>query len=1299
MSEPHTIPLKPMRARGALAALAIIVLSLLALAPGASAFKVISESGAGASQTSRPNGLAVNHATSRLYVADTENNRVDVFGPAGTFQKAFGWGVATGAAKPQTCGPAATPPTVTCLRGLRGEGSGQFESPTTIAVDDSSGDVYVVDLTNQRVEKFDEEGNFLLTFGGGVDKTVPANVCTAASGHICGAGSDGFSEGEFSSSTTIFVGVGPGGVVYVIDNHRVGEKEKEKKNRLQRFGPSGAPIAPQRILLPEEELAGALAVDSTGDFYVAGEGGVETAIRKYEPDGSLIGVVTEEVFQALAVDSADNLFLATNTENGKETGGRKSIVEYDSSGSELRRFGYGLLEAGVGGLAPYESATGDIYASEREAAGAGGNRVLHIDIPEKGPLVFPAPCKTSILGNTKATLQAGVNPEGDATTYHFEYVDQHSFETEGGFSSPNTKATPESETIGADFVLHEAAAQVGLPEPLKPETKYHCRVVATNADAPAGIAGPEGTFTTLDPLEMGATWSSDVGTDTATLNATVNPLGIPTTAYFEYVDEATYEADIAGSGPGHGFDRATMAPDVGGGEQPIDLGAGENLKVATATIAGLQPGTAYRYRIVATDSLIAPKEIPGPTQVLRTYIPGAGALPDGRAHELVSPAQKNSAEVGVGPPAGGAASYISYQFIQAGATSGEAITYTSWTSFADPKSAPGTSQYLSKRTPAGWQTENIFPFGSERLLVPPFRGFSADLGFSAMVLGDPALGEGVEGFDNLYLRNNQTGALQALTTGAPKIEPERDLCLDYAGSSEDGSRAFFAASAAYAGAPEPNGGLYFSLYEWSLAHGLRPLSILPGKSTAAAPTTETAFGAKGVHCQTAEKVTRHVVSADGQRVFWTYAPVSGTTQLLARINGEETIQLDKKVAGGSGLSGSGVFQAASSDGSVALFTDDSRLTAGSGASEGAPDLYRYELPGKTLTDLTPGPSPAAVKGVIGASDDGSHVYFVAAGVLSGEEENSAKEKAEAGANNLYLWHEGQIDFIAVLSGEDSLDWESHPNVLSARLSSDGRHLAFLSVEAKRLAGYDNTVAGGEHCRLLGRIGDPLGGAPLCSQAFLYDAEAKTLVCASCNPSGARPLGPTLLPGWTNSFEGPRYLSEDGQRFFFESYDALLFADENAKRDVYEFELAGKGSCDAESPAFDPVPGGCHFLISSGQSTDETFLIDASADGRDAFFSTRSPLVGWDENENYDIYDARSGGGFPEPSEQQPPCLAEACKSPAGTPPSSSSPGTPSFQGPGNTVAKPKKDKGKKHKHKHKAKKKHARANHKQGAGR
>jgi DNA-binding beta-propeller fold protein YncE len=1250
----------------------LAVFAALALAgPAAFADTVVSEAGTGAGRTSNPQGLAVDFETGRLYVADQANNRIDVFGPTGAFLFAFGWGVDTGAPEAQTCTTASS-----CNAGTAGSGSGQLSAPDAIAVDNdpaspSFHDIYVTDFGNRRIEKFSHTGEFILALGGGVDKTVPGNICTAASGHICGAGANGTGSGEFSSvaGSSIPVAVGPGGTVYMADSHfKNGSSEAGGiEGRVQELEPSGSFLIQHLFGLGRIK---ALAVASTGSFYVAKEG-AERGLRKYDASANLLSSFPSDNLAALALDSADDLYVAEGA-GGTFTHG--SIVEYDAAGNALRRFGYGSFEGshGAQGLAPLPIAGGGAYASESV-------RVIQIPFPSPGPIVFPQPCSASPIGNTKATLNAEVNPEGKATTVHYQYLTQAQFEA-GGFANPATKTTAESESVGSDFDLHKAGA---VAEVL-PETKYHCRAIATNPDDVA--TGPDGSFTSKQPFEILETWSIGMGFETATLNATVNPLGVPTNGHFEYVEDATYQHDVAESGPGHGFDHATRAPAA---PEELDFGAGEAPKTASALISGLAPGTAYRYRIVVDDHLIPPRS--GPAESFRTFAPGEGALPDGRAYELVSPAQKNSAEVGVPGRAGGLFLEENVARIQAAAGSGEAIAYTSWSSFGNAEGAPATSQYLSKRGPSGWSTENVSPFGLlKNPTLIPLRGFSVDLGFAAVAVSEPPLTpDAQEGFENLYLRDNATGTLRALTTEAPQFTPVEaqvfnHFCTGYAGASADGRHAIFAADGAMAGAPT---GVGFSLYEWSQGEeNLGLVSVLPDGSPAA-PAAGTAFGnpgAVGGACTMDQRTVRHAISEDGSVIFWTYGGKykSSEKPLLARIDGTETIQLDAKVAGEKN-GGRGTFWAATGDGSKAFFTAPGKLTSDAKA-EG--QLYRYETGERTLADLTPGTVDPEVEGVIGASEDGAYVYFVAKGALSGEEESAAGEKALQGANNLYLWHEGEgLRFIAALAELDESDWDSAPSGLTARLSPDGRHLAFLSLEAKRLSGYDNTIVGASGCEL--RFETEYFGDPRCAEAYLYGAEADTLACASCNPSGARPIGPAALPSWSNPYEGPRYLSDDGSRLFFESRDALSGGDENHKRDVYQFEYGGAGSCTSQGASFDPASGGCLSLISTGKSLDESFLLDASADGRDVFFSTRQALVGWDTNDNFDVYDARAGGGFPGPSVQAPPCEGEACRPSTSLAPISSAPGTPSFQGPGNAVEKPK---AKKHKHK---KKKHGRANH------
>jgi len=117
-------------------------------------------------------------------------------------------------------------------------------------------------------------------------------------------------------------------------------------------------------------------------------------------------------------------------------------------------------------------------------------------------------------------------------------------------------------------------------------------------------------------------------------------------------------------------------------------------------------------------------------------------------------------------------------------------------------------------------------------------------------------------------------------------------------------------------------------------------------------------------------------------------------------------------------------------------------------------------------------------------------------------------------------------------------------------------------------------------------------------------------------------------------------------------------------DVYEWEAQGTGSCEAPRAV---AEGGCLYLLSTGQDEYPAQLADASADGSDAYFFARSRLVGQDEDQLLDVYDARVLGGLAAQNQPPPPvpCEAEGCKGPASARPEPSSPGSAAFLGPGN----------------------------------
>jgi hypothetical protein len=89
------------------------------------------------------------------------------------------------------------------------------------------------------------------------------------------------------------------------------------------------------------------------------------------------------------------------------------------------------------------------------------------------------------------------------------------------------------------------------------------------------------------------------------------------------------------------------------------------------------------------------------------------------------------------------------------------------------------------------------------------------------------------------------------------------------------------------------------------------------------------------------------------------------------------------------------------------------------------------------------------------------------------------------------------------------------------------------------------------------------------------------------------------------------------------------------------------------------------LVSGGVQNKPAILVGGSHTGRDVFFLTTQQLVGWDGDDSTDLYDARVGGGFPEPPPQPPICEGEACRGEGSVEIPVSGAGTGVFEGPGN----------------------------------
>lgn len=690
------------------------------------------------------------------------------------------------------------------------------------------------------------------------------------------------------------------------------------------------------------------------------------------------------------------------------------------------------------------------------------------------------------------------------------------------------------------------------------------RALALAALALSGLAANQGSALAAGPPQIVSTAVEGVSATAVTLRASIKPEGLATTYRFEYLSEASYQANIdAGKDP---FAGATPIP-----TGAVSLGAGGAAVKVSQHPEGLTPSSAYRYRVWATNSAETVLSTPRP---FGTQDPtNAFALLDGRGWEMVSPIDKNGGSVqGPGEVAGGGV----FQAAEAGSS----LTYSSADSFFESAAgAPAGSQYLSTRQSGSWATSDLTmpllagSYGDDPDGTP-YRLFSADLSRALMSNGERCRGE-VEGecpvanpplpgsgapagYRDYYLRDG--GGFHSLLSQTDLEHtslPASQFQLRLVAATPDLSHAVLSSCASLAaGAVEVPAGAGCeegaqNLYRWS-GGDLVALNFLPGE-TQSAPGAEIAAPAGAV-------------SADGSRVYWTregslYLREGTTTKLIAA---EAT------------------FQTASGNGEFALY-----LKAG--------HLYRYEAKSDTSTDLTPG---GEVKGVFGASADGSHVYY----------ESSA---------GIFLWQEGATTKVAAPAAAEA---SFPPGEGTARVSADGSALLFAS--AAELTGY------------------PSEGA---TEAFLYTAASgakeASLTCVSCNPTGERPKGSSSLPGaYENGSAAtipykPRSLSTDGARVFFESSDALVSQDTNERTDVYEWETAGTGSCTRA--------GGCVDLISGGRDPEPSSFLDADANGEDAFFLTAASLYPPDPGA-VDIYAARIGGGFSVPPNVIA-CNADACQ--------------------------------------------------------
>ncbi len=521
--------------------LALFVLAALNSAPSAGAAtpqpfwtRCAAGSDAGV-RCNGPRGIATAPASAgagiagNVFVADSFNQRIDEFTAWGQFVRAWGWDVV--ASGPGESGTGfeicEAEEGDVCKAGTGGGGAGQFadSSPQGVAVD-SAGNVYVLDRgipSNQRVQKFDPEGHFLLTFGKGVNETSGGNICPRPGfpADVCKAGEEGTGPGEFGALSVVgnYITVDTTGTPSAADDKvYVGDQE-----RVQRFDTEGEFKA--EIALAGERVR-ALAVDPAGNLYVsfcgvscASGAAAKANVEKLSPAGAKLDTIIVGNPQALATNSSGNLYAIDGTTVREFSGASgDEIVEETSAFPFFPTYPFAPGLSNSTGIATGSACLGspayDLYVSNAAVAPNGFLRAYgpppdeaHIALcppPERPPEIESQ--GATAVETDRAVVEATINPKFWAdTSYALQYGTADCIEASGWVPACVTQIPNPEALLGAGAIDAGAkTADIAL-EGLTPGTEYSYRFraqsrfdkngveVNTKGGPVFGVGGSEGT--------------------------------------------------------------------------------------------------------------------------------------------------------------------------------------------------------------------------------------------------------------------------------------------------------------------------------------------------------------------------------------------------------------------------------------------------------------------------------------------------------------------------------------------------------------------------------------------------------------------------------------------------------------------------------------------------------------------------------------------------------------------------------------------------------------------------------------
>lgn len=1033
--------------------------------------------------------------------------------------------------------------------------NGNFNTPNGLAVDQSTGALWVQDSGSFRVQVFDPLDGFGthpfaraigwdVTVGG----TTGFEVCAAAD--TCKAGVSGAGDGQFAGAAAVSSGMAAihqaSGDVYVSDpgNRRIQRFDRATGAFEVRFGGAATfgSNSPSRI-----------AVDSTG-VVLAVDNGSNRVLRCHSLGGgpetfSCTAFATAQLSGqfpfAIAIDSdSGNVFVARRP--GGASADPIDIVELEPDGDIVDVHG-----AGAGIVAPASST--QLPTNSGLAVNSATGRIYLSRSTSSSTQVA---LRRVIVLDTVPAAPTASSPTVSAVTADSATVEG----TVNPGGSP-TDVVVEYRAASASAwtrVVVDAGNGV-VDEPvsvpltdLEPSTSYEVRLVADRRYGSERVISASHEFTTAPAAPAVSEPAATASGTTANLRARIDPNGQATVYRFEYGTTAAYGASTP----------------------EREAGDGNVAKRFHEVVEGLAPATTYHYRVVA----INPEgESASSDQTFTTA--AADPSSTGRGYELVTPPDSIADVRWYG---GGE---------RPSTPSGDTVCFGSiWPLGGEPASG-GTQVedvHCSHRGADGWATEAVaMPRGAPGVPVAAsgavLRWTSPD-GAKALFTSDFKSidpDRPIAGFEDIQVETY-------LRAGGETVWVSR---VDSFGVGEAARQALDAST-------ELDRVLYSDpisgrLLEWTPA-GVRAVAVDEGGTERSGHanvdgTGSGAWGLRGVPGS---------MSRDGSRIFFQssdqlVADEDGTGQDVYVREGGATTRIVSPRRGAAGaLTAS--FVGASDDGDIAYVTATGALT---GAATSGLALYRYTLSEDELELIEDG-----IGAVLGTSPDGSTVVFRGTDVLAGGEGSS-----------LYVARGGTVVRVIGLTAADQGFSGAHRVAADAvtmralRFSNDGAAIAFAAE----------------------------GDTPGLTGVYLWSS-ADGLELLSADDSGAKVaaafgnIGHDRLPGSRNAGRG---MTDDGEAVYFETDAVLDPRDVNDDTDVYEWR-------DGELR-----------LITPGRVDGHVRYLDNSADGSTVFFTTYERIrPREDTNAGRDVYAARTGPVFPEPppgTVGQPPDPREPGIAPGG----------------------------------------------------